>query len=129
MSGTEIKQLEAANGAEYQTLFLEALRSAPAAFAADYQEESARSSEQIAERFRRGGIFGGFVSGKLHGIVTFLPQILPKRRHVGMIWNMYVSEEHRGTGLAEKLFKHALEAASLKVEQVELYVAVDNTRG
>jgi len=68
MSGTEIRQLDAANGA-------------------DYDEESARSSEQIAERFRREVIFGGFVSGRLHGIVTFLQQIPPKRRHVGMIWN------------------------------------------
>jgi ribosomal protein S18 acetylase RimI-like enzyme len=129
MSGTEIRQLEAANGAEYQALFLEALRSAPVAFAADYDEESARSSEQIAERFRREVIFGGFVSGRLHGIVTFLQQVPPKRRHVGMIWNMYVSDKQRGTGLADMLFKHVLDAASLKVDQVELYVAVDNARG
>jgi ribosomal protein S18 acetylase RimI-like enzyme len=46
-----------------------------------------------------------------------------------MIWNMYVSEEQRGSGLADMLFKHVLEAASLKVDQVELYVAVDNPRG
>jgi len=46
-----------------------------------------------------------------------------------MIWNMYVSEQQRGTGLADILFKHVLEAASLKVDQVELYVAVDNSRG
>jgi ribosomal protein S18 acetylase RimI-like enzyme len=129
MSGTQIRQLEAANGAEYQALFLEALRSAPAAFAADYDEESARSSEHIAERFRREVIFGGFVSGRLYGIATFLQQMPPKRRHVGMIWNMYVSEEQRGSGLADMLFKHVLEAASLKVDQVELYVAVDNPRG
>jgi ribosomal protein S18 acetylase RimI-like enzyme len=129
MSGTEIRQLEAANGAEYQALFLEALRSAPAGFAADYDEESARSSNQIAERFRREVIFGGFVGGRLHGMVTFLQQMTPKRRHVGMIWNMYVSDEQRGTGLANMLFKHVLDAASLKVDQVELYVAVDNPRG
>jgi ribosomal protein S18 acetylase RimI-like enzyme len=129
MSGTEIKQLEAANGAEYQALFLEALRSAPAAFAADYDEESARTAEQIAERFRREIIFGGFVSGRLNGIATFLQQMPLKRRHVGMIWNMYVSEGQRGTGLADTLFKHVLDAASRKVDQVELYVAVDNPRG
>ena len=129
MSGIDIRQLEAANGAEYQALFLEALRSAPAAFAADHEEESARSSEQIAERFRREVIFGGFVSGRLYGIATFLQQMPIKRRHVGMIWNMYVSEEQRGTGLADMLFKHVLEAASRQVEQVELYVAVDNPRG
>ena len=129
MSGTEIRQLEAANGAEYQALFLEALKSAPTAFAADYDEESARSSEQVGERFRREEIFGGFVSGGLHGIATFLQQIPLKRRHVGMIWNMYVSEEQRGTGLADTLFKHVLEAASVRVDQVELYVAIDNPRG
>jgi len=50
MSGTEIKQLEAGNGAEYQALFLAALRSAPESFAADYDEESARSSEQRRQR-------------------------------------------------------------------------------
>src|SRR5260370_2917570 len=97
MSGTEIKQLEAGNGADYQALFLEALRSAPAAFASDYDEESARSSEQIAERFRREGIFGGFVSGRVHGIVTFLQQIPPKRGHGGMIFDMYRSAEQRET--------------------------------
>ena len=53
MSGAQIRQLEAANGAEYQALFVEALRSVPAAFASDYDEESARSSEHLAERFRR----------------------------------------------------------------------------
>jgi ribosomal protein S18 acetylase RimI-like enzyme len=129
MTGTEIRHLEAANGAEYQALFLEALWSVPAAFAADCDEESARSSEQIAERFRREVILGGFVSGRLYAIATFLQQMSPKRKHVGMIWNMYVSEGHRGTGLAEILFKHVLEAASLKVDQVELYVALDNPRG
>src|SRR6202030_4582007 len=125
----EVRQLHTEDAVEYQELFLEALQSAPAAFAADYQEESGRSSEQIAERFRREVIFGAFVEGRLCAIATFLQQSSPKRRHVGMIWNMYVSEERRGTGLAEMLFKYVLEAASLKVDQVELYVAVDNPRG
>jgi ribosomal protein S18 acetylase RimI-like enzyme len=46
-----------------------------------------------------------------------------------MIWNMYVSEKQRGTGLADSLFRHVLDAASLQVDQVELYVALDNARG
>jgi len=129
MNGTEIRRLNAEDAAEYQAVFLEALQSAPAAFAADYDEESARSSDQIAERFRREVVFGVFVDGRLCAIATFLQQPSPKRRHVGMIWNMYISEERRGTGLADMLFKYVLEAASLKVEQVELYVAVDNPRG
>jgi len=32
---------------------------------------------------------------------------------------MYVSEERRGTGVADMLFKYVLGAASLKVDQVE----------
>ena len=117
------------DAAEYQSVFLGALQSAPAAFAADYAEESARGADQIAERFRREVIFGAFVDGRLCAIATFAQQTTPKRRHVGMIWNMYVSEERRGTGLADLLFKYVLEAASLKVDQVELYVAVEQSWG
>ena len=60
MNGTEIRRLHAEDAAEYQALFLGALQSAPTAFAADYGEESARSSDQIAERIRREVIFGAF---------------------------------------------------------------------
>jgi GNAT superfamily N-acetyltransferase len=119
MNGTEIRQLNAEDAAEYQAVFLGALPSAPTAFAADYGEESARSSAQIAERFRREAIFGAFVDGTAVCHRNILAANLPKRRHVGMIWNMYVSEERRGTGLADMLFKYVLEAASLKVDQVE----------
>jgi hypothetical protein len=56
--------------AEYQAVFLGALQSAPAASAADYGEESARSSGQIAERFRREVIYGAFVDGRLCSMAT-----------------------------------------------------------
>src|SRR5258708_30457940 len=58
MNGTEIRQLNAEDAGEYQAVFLGALQSAPTAFDADYGEESARSSDQIAEWFRREAIFG-----------------------------------------------------------------------
>jgi len=128
MSGTEVRRLTAEDGTEYQAVFLEALQAAPAAFAADYGEEAARTPDQIAERFRREVIVGAFVDGDLCAIATFSGQPSPKRRHVGMIWNMYVSEKRRGTGLADMLFKYVLEVASPVVEQVELYVAIDNPR-
>src|SRR5216684_4323923 len=100
MNGTEIRQLDAEDAA---AVFLGALQSAPTAFAADYGEESARSSDQIAQRFRREVIFGAFVDGRLCAIATFLQQTSPKRRHVGMIWNMYVSEDDEEQGLADML--------------------------
>jgi hypothetical protein len=80
MNGTEIRQLNAEDAAEYQAVFLGALQSAPTA---GYGEESARSSDQIAERFRREVIFGAFEDGRLCAITTFLQQTSPERRHVG----------------------------------------------
>jgi hypothetical protein len=104
MNGTEIRQLNAEDAAEYQAVFLGALQSAPTAFAADYVEESARSSAQIAERFRREVIFGALADGRPCAIATFFQQTTLKRRHVGMIWNTYVSEERRGTGVSAACF-------------------------
>jgi hypothetical protein len=72
MNGTEIRQLNSEDPAEYQTVFLGALQAAPAAFAADYGEDSARSPDQVAERFRREVIFGAFVDGSLGAIATSL---------------------------------------------------------
>lgn len=128
MNGTEIRQLGPRDASEYQAIFLEALRSAPEAFAADYEQESARSLEEVVERFQREGIYGGFASGRLQAIATFQRQTMAKRRHVGMLWNMYVAEGQRGTGLAAALFHHVLEVASREVDQVDLYVAVENER-
>jgi hypothetical protein len=79
MNGTEIRQLNAEDAAEYQAVFLGALQSAPTA---DYGEESARSSDQIAERFRREVIFGAFVDGRLcnHNILAAnLPKAAARR--------------------------------------------------
>ena len=109
MNGTEIRQLNPEDAAEYQAVFLGALQSSPAAFAADYGSASGRSSEQIAERFRREVMFGAFADGCPCAIATFLQQTALKRRHVGMIWNTYVSEERRGTGLADMLLNYVLE--------------------
>jgi len=78
MNGTEIRQLNAEDAAEYQAVFLGALPSAPTAFAADYGEESARSSAQIAERFRREAIFGAFVDGTAVCHRNILAASLPK---------------------------------------------------
>ena len=74
MRGTEIRQLGLRDASEYQAIFLEALRSAPEAFAADYEQESARGLEEVVERFQQEGIYGGFVSGRLQAIATFQRQ-------------------------------------------------------
>jgi len=49
----DIRRLSADDGTEYQVIFLEALRSTPEAFAADYEQEAGRSLDEVAERFQR----------------------------------------------------------------------------
>jgi hypothetical protein len=51
MNGTEIRQPNAEDAAEYQAVFPGALQSAPTALAAGNGEESARSSDQIGSGF------------------------------------------------------------------------------
>ena len=128
MSEFEIRRLGTSDVPVYQALFLEALRSAPSAFAADFEQESIRSLGEVGERLQREATYGGFVEGSLQGIVTFQQQMSPKRRHVGMVWNMHVAEEQRGTGLSAAIFQHVLDIASREVDQVDLYVAVENKR-
>jgi hypothetical protein len=82
MSEFEIRRLGTADVPAYQALFLEALRSAPSAFAADYEQESVRSLEEVGERLQREATYGAFVEGRLGGIATFQQQMSPKRRHL-----------------------------------------------
>jgi ribosomal protein S18 acetylase RimI-like enzyme len=126
MIATQVRRVGPAEASAYQSLFLEALRSVPTAFAADYEQEAARGLDEVGKRLEREASYGAFLSGTLVGIVTLQAQPTPKRRHVGMVWNMYVADSHRGIGLASELFQHVLQVAEREVEQVDLYVAVVN---
>jgi ribosomal protein S18 acetylase RimI-like enzyme len=128
MTATEIRRVGPHEASAYQALFLEGLRSAPTAFAADYEQEAVRSLDEVGGRLEREATYGAFRGGTLVGIVTLQAQPTPKRRHVGMVWNMYVGDGHRGTGVAAELFQHVLQVAEREVDQVDLYVAVENQR-
>jgi ribosomal protein S18 acetylase RimI-like enzyme len=128
MTAIEIRRVGPDEASAYQALFLEGLRAAPTAFAADYEQEAVRSLDEVGGRLEREASYGAFKDGTLVGIVTLQAQPTPKRRHVGMVWNMYIADGHRGTGLAAELFQHVLQVAECEVDQVELYVAVENQR-
>ncbi|PWC53938.1 GNAT family N-acetyltransferase [Azospirillum sp. TSO22-1] len=125
---TSVRRLEAADAEAYRALHLEALRTHPAAFAASYEEECDLPTPAFAARLEQLAVFGGFVDGELAGIATLqrFPQL--KRRHVAMIWGMYVREAQRGSGLAGAILCSVLAHAEREVDQVELYVAVGNDR-
>ena len=129
MSGkSSVRQLRAADAEAYRALHLEALRTHSAAFAASHEEECDLPASAFAVRLEQLAVFGGFVDGELGGIATLqrFPQV--KRRHVAMIWGMYVREAQRGSGLAGAILRAVLAHAEREVDQVELYVAVGNER-
>ncbi len=123
-----VRQLAAPDAAAFRALHLEALQAHPAAFAAAYEEECGLPLSEFRSRLESLTVFGGFVDGALAGIATLQRQPLLKRRHVAMLWGMYVKEERRGSGLAVVILQAVIDRAEREVDQLELYVAVGNER-
>jgi ribosomal protein S18 acetylase RimI-like enzyme len=109
-------------------LRLESLRLLPANFAADLAQEEAMAKEQWLSRLASAASFGGFIDGKLSGMVVFSRPSRPKLAHTGDIGAMYVRDSARGTGLADALMTALLDHASQVVEQVQLTVNAENAR-
>jgi len=109
-------------------LRLESLRLLPASFAADLAQEETMSKEEWLSRLASAASFGGFIDGKLSGMVVFSRPSRPKLAHTGDIGAMYVRDSARGTGLADALMTALLDHASHVVEQVQLTVNAENTR-
>ena len=127
----QCRQLNASDAPSYRAVFLAALRAHPAAFAASAEDESALTVEDFARRLSGSGsaIFGMLAGDDLAAIATFVPQPLRKRKHVGMIWGMYVRPEYEGAGMGKQLMRHVLEFAESRVDQVGLYVKYDERPG
>jgi ribosomal protein S18 acetylase RimI-like enzyme len=109
-------------------LRLESLRLLPASFAADLAQEEAMMKEEWLSRLASAVSFGGFVDGKLSGMVVFSRPSRPKLAHTGDVGAMYVRDSARGTGLSDALMAALLEHASHVVEQVQLTVNAENAR-
>jgi ribosomal protein S18 acetylase RimI-like enzyme len=123
-----VRQLGAADAAAFRTLHLKSLQAYPAAFAAAYEEECGLPLSEFQGRLERLIVFGGFVRGELVGMATPRHQPLLKRRHMAMVWGMYVRDEFQGSGLASAIFEAVIARAERAVDQLELYVAAGNAR-
>lgn len=124
----DVRQLAASDAAAFRALHLESLQAPPPAFALSYEEECDLPLSVFRSRLDQQIVFGGFAGGELVGIATLQRHTPLKRRHVAMLWGMYVKEAHRGTGLAAAILEAVVERAEREVDQLELYVAVGNDR-
>jgi len=124
----EVRQLTEDDAEIYREIRLQALELHPEAFQATYESAAELPLDAFRQRLRRYALFGGFSDGTLCGIVGFLPLKNPKISHKGLIWGMYVKEEARGSGLAEKILEAVVDYARDEVEQLLLSVIEDNGR-
>jgi len=119
----------------YRALRLQALKECPTAFGSSYDYEAALPLSKFAERIRPegapdDGIFGAFVEGdRLVGTLGFHREPRDKRRHICLLWSMYVAPEFRGHGhggaLIDAAIAHARQIGG--VRQLVLAVHVNNT--
>jgi len=119
--------------AAFRDLRLEALRTHPEAFAADYASDLARPIEFWQERVRnnmgddQGAIFVAEANGTLAGMVGVRRHEGVKVHHGAMLWGVYVRPEWRGMDLAQALIAACLGwARTAGLRQVRLGVATTN---
>jgi RimJ/RimL family protein N-acetyltransferase len=116
----------------FQALRLRGLAEEPTAFASSLEEEINTPLAEIERRLQpkaSGAIFGAFVEGALAGVAGIERESMTKLNHKAYLWGMYVSPEHRGTGLGFGLLQHVLPYAwrILGVAQINLGVHTENT--
>lgn len=124
----EVRALDSDDYEDLRAIRLEALRLHPANFAADPDQEAAFSKDEWLARLASAVSFGGFVDGRIAGLVIYSRPKSPKLAHTADLGAMYVRDEARGTGLADAMIEALIGHAAKEVEQVKLTVNAENAR-
>ena len=101
-----VRTLTPEDAPEYQVLRLRGLHETPTAFASSYEEEVGTPVAEIARRLQpkdSGAIFGAFIESKLVGLAGIQRESMTKLSHKANLWGMYVSPEHRKSGVGFQL--------------------------
>ena len=129
----EIRLLTAADAPEVRALRLRALRENPEAFGSTLAEEVDRPLEATAARLAdpaAGFVLGASLApgGPIVGVVGCYREAARKRRHVGVVWGMFVAPEARGRGVGRALLDAAVVRAAgwSGLEQLALTVVPEN---
>jgi len=113
----------------YQRLRMEGLVRHPDCFRIAPEDEADLSVPDVAKKIEAGFVLGGFLDGDLVGIAGLSALPGAKAKHKGLLWGMYVREEARGLGLADRLMEGILVEARVRgFEQVQLTVIANNPR-
>ena len=111
----------------FKQLRLTVLQSNPDSFLSTYEYESTQFDHFFLYTLMSGyepphfGYFGYFEKDKLVGYIQLTRPALPKQYHTTQIFNLSVSPEYRGKGIARQLMTTALDhAKQAGIEQAYL---------
>lgn len=128
-----IRPTRVEDAAAYRALRLDALRSHPEAFGADYTTNAERPFDYWQAMMQRGsgsesGVnFVAECDGALLGITVLAREEAPKVRHNANIYSVYVSAAGRGVGIADALINACLDwAKDADLHLVKLAVVATN---
>ena len=130
----EIRRLTATDAAAFQALRLRALRENPEAFGSTYADEVNRPVDAVAARLGADPTESVVLAAArapgapLAGVVGCYREGGRKRRHVGVVWGMFVAPEARGRGLGRALLVALVAEARAwpGLEQLTLTVVPEN---
>lgn len=110
----EVRIVTEADAEAFWNIRLRALRDNPESFGSTYEEFLERGIAGVAQRLRKSdahsddATFGAFEGSTLVGIAGFRREVETKRRHIGVIWGMYVPQELRRKGIGRALLEAAI---------------------
>ena len=128
-SATTIRPLTAADAPAYRALRLSALADTPAAFGASHGQEAAEPLDWFAARLAPpppSRVYGAFDGDILIGIAGFLAYHGEKKRHIGLLWGVYLAPAGRRRGIAAALVGAVIAHARQHVVLLHADVGVDN---
>lgn len=122
-----IRQLTAADLAEYRALHRFGMKESPAAIVDVDATDSARPDSEVAAMLMRGEGWGAFMGERLVGklVIDALPY--PSLAHTFWVHAVYVHPDARGSGASTELMRAAIEGAREKgASRVALWVNGEN---
>jgi ribosomal protein S18 acetylase RimI-like enzyme len=103
-----IRLLQQNDAPAWRELRIRMLRDHPEAFGEHLDDFLERDEAGVIQMMLGGNVHGAFVDGVLVGAAGWFSEQGAKRKHIGLIWGMYVAPEARSAGAGRALVNRML---------------------